>query len=56
MYAIRSYYAFLYTLDDKGLRLEYVPESLVRDGVADSRSLTPTVLFFSPDTTGQGGF
>ncbi len=47
---------FLYTLDDKGLRLEYVPESLVRDGVADSRSLTPTVLFFSPDTTGQGGF
>lgn len=47
---------FLYTLDDKGLRLEYVPESLVRDGVAASRSLTPTVLFFSPDTSGQGGF
>jgi len=47
---------FLYTLEDAGLKLEYVSESLVRDSVVESRSLTPTVIFFSPDLSGQGGF
>lgn len=47
---------FLYTLEERGLKLEYVSESLVRDSVVESRSLTPTVIFFSPDVSGQGGF
>lgn len=53
---ISSPLTFLYTLENSGLKLEYVPESLVRDSVVESRSLTPTVIYFSPDLTGQGGF
>ena len=47
---------FLYVLEATGLKLEFVPESLVRDSVVESRSLTPTVIYFSPEQTGQGGF
>ncbi len=40
---------FLYKLTDKGLRLEYVSESNVKDSVVQSRNLNPVIAFFSPD-------
>jgi hypothetical protein len=44
--------SFLYDLTPKGLKLEFVAESNVKDSVVQTRNLNPIVVFFTP---GQGG-
>lgn len=46
---------FLYALDERGLRLENVSDTFIRDSVIQSRNLNPTVIFFTPETSGPGG-
>lgn len=45
---------FLYDLTANGLKLEQVDESNIRNMVVESRNLSPTVLFFTPETTADG--
>jgi hypothetical protein len=46
---------FLYKVSPKGLKLEPVSESNIKDSVVLTQNLTPTVVFFTPDTAGRGG-
>jgi len=46
---------FLYTLTPQGLKLEQVSDSNIKDSVVLSQNLTPTVVFFTPDTAERGG-
>jgi len=40
---------FLYSLTPKGLKLEFVSESNIKDAVVQAQNLNPTVVFFTPD-------
>jgi len=40
---------FLYELTDRGLRLVYVPEKDIRDGLVQRVSASPLIMFFSAD-------
>lgn len=40
---------FLYSLTPKGLKLEFVSESNIKDSVVQAQNLNPTVVFFTPD-------
>ncbi len=46
---------FLYAVSGKGLKLETLPESCVKDNVVTARSLSPTVIFFTPGNSDSGG-
>jgi hypothetical protein len=37
---------FLYVLDSKGIRLEYVPESLLDGNIVSQRAASPIVMYF----------
>lgn len=37
---------FLYKLEENGLRMEYVPENLIRNSLISSQSQNPIILFF----------
>lgn len=45
--------SFLYSLTPKGLKLEYVSESNIKDSVVQARNLNPLVVFFTPEREGQ---
>lgn len=45
---------FLYTLTPQGLKLEQVSDSNIKDSIVLSQNLTPTVVFFTPDTAERG--
>lgn len=51
----RSWVNFLYAVSGKGLKLEYLSESCIKDSLVTSRALSPTVIFFSPGNTDSGG-
>lgn len=46
---------FLYGLTANGLKLEQVDEANITNSVVESRNLSPTVLFFTPETNADGG-
>jgi len=46
---------FLYNLTTQGLKLEQVSDSNIKDSIVLSQNLTPTVVFFTPDTAERGG-
>lgn len=46
---------FLYDLNANGLKLEQIDERNIKDSVVMSRNLSPTVLFFTPETQADGG-
>jgi hypothetical protein len=37
---------FLYKLEETGLRMEFVPENLIRNALISSQSQNPIILFF----------
>lgn len=45
--------SFLYDLTPKGLKLEFVSESNIKDSVVQARNLNPVVVFFTPEQGGQ---
>lgn len=45
--------SFLYDLTSKGLKLEFVSESNIKDSVVQARNLNPVVVFFTPEQGGQ---
>ncbi len=46
---------FLYDLSPDGLKLEQVDEANIHDSVVESRNLSPTILFFTPESQADGG-
>ena len=51
----RAWTHFLYAVSGKGLKLESLSESSIKDNVVTARSLSPTVIFFTPGNSGSGG-
>lgn len=45
--------SFLYSLTEKGLKLEFVAETNIKDSLVQSRNLNPIVVFFTPEQGAQ---
>ena len=46
--------SFLYRLEEKGIRLEEIPESNIRNNVVQNRKISPLILFFTAQENSSG--